>query len=449
MIFVEPKEDLLVCADPVANTMTVLCEAPVYPEFIVTGNRILCRQLDTGRICSMNMDGSDVVEYYQLPFGCGAMLDGVLYFVDTETGMTNSGTVLYRYELASGMWSTSILPGNHLSPIRRTLVFEGETVCYISEEGGVYSVIRQALATGERTVLHTSSMPILERYGRDGILCFYDEAAGALMRFDGSNRRAIAYEARRVYAVLSEGILFGKPNDQGTGLFFGNTAGSFAEFTGGVVMAAGGSRGLVNRIDDAGLDELAIVKYPEDRVFYHLNGKLNCVITDGEGHAAAFFYDINECYLIDLQLGTVRTCAAKPIFLHPVSPVQYVLETSKFVNVVGDQDLHDCTPRQVAEAFAQAVADGDHLSVNRILSEFCEPSAYPDVRMKSWNVARLESADKNKIGYEIVYTPYTEGDLRYLDWMPAGARNCLLIFDQQDGEWTLTEQEESAWNRGH
>ena len=448
MIFVSPRESELVRIDRETGRSLTLCDAPVYREFLVLEDRVFFRNTETGYICAVNTDGSNLLSYYQMPFCNGVMKDGVMYFINTEDNFENEA-VLYSYEPLEGIWSTSILSGCYLSPVRRTVVFSDDAVYYISSTADAERIIRQSLDTGERTVVYTTGRSqtgcLTELYLSGDTLYFYDAAAGAICRYEDGDTEVqqLDLPGDRLYAVLVDGLLFASSEAGGSKLFFGNAAGQSAEYQGGVVMTAGASRALVRRSGDEGEDILAVVKYPEDEVQEQISGLMNYVATDNAGNAVVFFYGAYSCYYVDLNSGEIQEYEVEPLYLDRLPIDRYIAGEEEGPAVLAGFDLETTTPQQFARAFAAAVADGDRLSLAVLLSGRADLHAFPPVQMKSWRISRDETeTDENRVTYLIEYTPYAQADMLYLQFAPAIISSCRLTFELNEDGWTLLPPEE-------
>lgn len=445
MIFVSPRENELVRVDTETGRSLALCGMPVYREFLVIEERIFFRDLDSGRICAVNTDGENLISYYSMPFCHGVMKNGVMYFLNTEDNFSNEA-VLYIYDPLKGIWSTNLLSGCRLSPVRRTAVFGDDSLYYISGDAGAERVVCQALETGERTVVYTAEAAregcLTELSFRGGALYFHDAAADAAFRYAASagGVQRLEIDGDRICEVLPEGILFSSSEAGGSKLFFGNASGQTAEYQGGVVMAAGGSRALLRRTGEDGSDVLAVVKYPEDEVQEQMSGMMNRVVTDNSGNAVVFFYGSHTCYHVDLNSGRVCEYSVRPLYLDRLPIPRYLSEGTAESTVLSGFDRTEVTPQQFTRALATAVAGGDRLSIARLLTGMAELSAFPPIEMKSWTVSRdeAESGD-NRVVYRIEYTPYAAADLLCLRSAPAIIRECKLTFELNEGAWRLVQ----------
>lgn len=444
IILVSPLDSCLTCLDLSTGESTTICELPAYREFLILEKRVFFRNLDTGELCAINMDGTELTTYYRMPFAHGAMKNDVLFFLSDAENISGE-TLLYSYDPLNGVWSTTLLNGCSLSPTRQTAVFLDDALYYIASDLGVERVIRQTIGTGERTVLYT-----VGRTG-SGYLTELCVAHGALYFHDRSNDSTYCWKANselldriemagdRLYAVLTEGLLFGSSEEGSEKLFFGNLIGNSAEYRSGVVMTTGGSRALVRRSGSNGEDQLAIVKYPEDEDQALLVGTLLDYRTDGAGNAVVYFYDSDSCVYVNLMSGQTQPVSVQPVSQTVCAIEQYLLQPGTLLDA---KALQTATPQQLAQAFATAVSRNDWHTLAVLLPDGIH--AYPTVRMKSWNVIRNEqSSHETSETYRIVYTPYTETDSWCLSYAPTVIRSCSLTLVYENAGWRLVQPEDN------
>lgn len=444
IVLVSPLDNCLTCLDLTTGKSTVICDLPAYREFLVLENRVFFRNLDTGELCAVNMDGTELTTYYRMPFGSGAMKNGVLYFLGDPESISGE-TLLYSYDPLNGVWSTTLLNGCALSPTRQTAVFLNDALYYIASDLGVERIIRQTIGTGERTVLYTvgrtGSGYLTELYASHGTLYFHDRASGSTYSWIAGSELLdrIEMAGDRLYAVLTEGLLFGSTEAGGEKLFFGNLIGNSAEYRSGVVMTTGGSRALVRRSGDNGEDQLAIVKYPEDEDQALLTGTLLDYRTDGSGNAVVFFYDSDTCTYVNLMSGQTQPVAVNPVSQTVCAVEQYLLQPGTLLSA---DALQTETPHRLAQAFATAVARNDWHTLAVLLPDGIH--AYPTVRMKSWSVSRNEqSSTETSETYRIVYTPYAEADSWCLSYAPGVLRSGSLTLVRDEAGWHPVQPEDN------
>lgn len=444
IVLVSPLDNRLTSLDLTTGQSAAICDLPADREFLILENRVFFRNRDTGELCAVNMDGTELTTYYRMPFGSGAMKNGVLYFLGDPESVSGE-TLLYSYDPLNGVWSTTLLNGCALSPTRQTAVFLNDALYYIASDFGVERIIRQTIGTGERTVLYTvgrtGSGYLTELHVSHGTLYFHDRASNSTYSWiaNGELLDRIEMAGDRLYAVLTEGLLFGSTEAGGEKLFFGNLIGHSAEYRSGVVMTTGGSRALVRRNGDNGEDQLAIVKYPEDEDQALLLGSLMDYRTDGAGNAVVFFHDSDTCTYVNLMSGQTQTVSVSPVALKVCPVEQYLLQPGTQLSA---DALQTATPQQLAQAFATAVARNDWHTLGVLLPDGLH--AYPTVRMKSWSVSRNEqTSTETSETYRIVYTPYAEADAWCLSYAPGILRSGSLTLVRDEAGWHLVQPEDN------
>jgi hypothetical protein len=134
IIFVNPVSKLLSRADIANGETVVLCYEQAWRDFFVVGDIVYFRELLSNTVCSVKKDGTDLKKYLKMPFTTGIIVDGVMYFINSED-YTNE-TVLYKYSIERGEWSAGALTGSRQSPMRNTVAFTDGGIYYISNSGG-------------------------------------------------------------------------------------------------------------------------------------------------------------------------------------------------------------------------------------------------------------------------------------------------------------------------
>ena len=442
-VWVTPRDRSLVCVDLKTGEQTLLDSNAVYPEFFVVGDRVIFRELESGRICAVNTDGGNFISYYQMPLSEGVMKNGVMYFIGTG-GDFSAETVLYQYEPLAGVWSTGILPGCYLSPNYDRVVFGEDTLYYIATDDLGERIVRQSLETGERCVIYQPAAPnansVLSLNWSDGELYFYDITADSFFAYseDKESMRAIGVPGERVCAVMDNGLVTQTKAVDGSNLVFSNPAGQYAVFRGGEIEAVGSSRALVRRMTVEGKDSLSLVKYPEDEVQGELNGEILNVITDHEGHAVVFLYGSSVCYLVDLNKGTMREFSTETRYLNRVSISRYIAMESIEHTVLSGHDLVEAEPQTIATAFAKALVNGDRLSLAVLLFDYGQIDAFPPMRFAGWDLIPATSVDATeKFVCRLSYLTYTAGDLHILDFAPEILRDNRLTLTNDGTCWMI------------
>ena len=438
LIFVAPHDNRLTRVELSTGQTTAICDLPAYREFLVIEDRIFFRNLDTGELCAVNENGTELRTYFKMPFCRGAMKDSVLYFLNSDS--TDGGDAkLYTYDPLGGVWATTILSGCTLSPNRQTAVFIGDALFYLANDTGVDRLIRQTLETGERTVIYTASQTgsgrLAELYASNNTLYFHDRSNGETYRYaDGAPPRSIAVAGDRIYAVLTEGILFGSAEAGGDRLFFGNTLGDYTEYRHGIVMAAGGPRALVRRTTD-GVDELAMVKYPEDETQTLFTGRISHMAADNAGHAVVFFYDTSAYTYVNLSAGKTEEFTMPAVELERLAAADYIAAGARPHTILAETDLTAVAPQQFVQIFAAAVAKNDRYTLSMLAGNI---GSYPPVCVKNWTINRSEqSSDEARVTYRITYALYTQADAWCMEYAPELIRSGSLTFVQREDGWHL------------
>lgn len=438
LVFVAPHDNRLTRVELSTGRTTAICDLPAYREFLVIEDRIFFRNLDTGELCAVNENGTELRRYFKMPFCRGAMKDSVLYFLNSD-GADGGDAVLYTYNPLDGIWATAILSGCTLSPNRQTTVFIGDALFYLANDTGVDRLIRQTLETGERTVIYTASQAgsgrLTNLYAANNTLYFHDRSNGETYRYaDGAPPRSVTVAGDRIYAVLTEGILFGTVEAGGDRLFFGNTLGDYTEYRHGIVMAAGGPRALVRRTS-GGLDVLAMVKYPEDEAQTLFTGLISHVAADNAGHAVVFFYDTTAYTYVNLSAGKTEEFSMPAVELERLPAADYIAAGEKPHTVLAETDLTAIAPQQFVQLFATAAAKNDRYTLAMLSGDI---GSYPPIRIKSWTISRSEqSSDEARVTYRINYALYTPADAWCMEYAPEIIRTGSLTFVQQEDGWHL------------
>ncbi|MBQ4048210.1 MAG: hypothetical protein IJC93_07580 [Clostridia bacterium] len=446
-IWATPRDNALICLDLASGEQTILCDRAVYPEFFVVGDRVIFRELESGRICAVNTNGGNFISYYQMPLSKGVIKNGVLYFIDDEDNYA-AEAVLYKYEPLAGVWSTGILPGCHLSPVYERVAFGETMMYYIAADDLGERVVRQSLATGERSVIYqvdsSRSGCLLSLTWSDGVLYFRDAAVESFFAYSEEDDavRAIDVPGERICAIMDNGMVTQTVAAESSSLVFSNPAGQYASFRGGEIEAAGLSRALVRRTIAEGKDQLSLVKYPEDEEQGTLSGEILRVISDRAGHAVVFFYGSAVCHFVDLNKGTIREFSSETKYLNRVSLSRYVAMESIDHTVLSGHDLVEAGPDLIAAAFAKALAAGDRFSLAVLLYDYGQMDAFPPVRFAAWEMLPAAStAPDEKFVCRLRYTPYTEGDLSILDFAPEVLRDGRLTLTCDGVCWIIVPSE--------
>jgi hypothetical protein len=416
----------------------VLLEKEAWDEFFVVGDRIYFKELTSKAIYSVGLDGENLREYFKMPFYKGVMADGVMYFI-AEPDYTKE-TVLYRYSLADGVWSSTVLSGNIQSPMRRTVEFAGDRVYYIIKSGSITGIMEYMLDTQEKRLVYPQSphtaASIPEIILSGGKLYFKNSEQGGFCALDEDGEFTYYnVPGDRICGILDDEILF---SDTGDVLSRGNTGGQVSECVGGVVLASNSSKALILRGTSGGGDKIALVKYPEDIEQKSIEGTLYKIYKSG-GYALIFLYNSEKAYFVDMDEGGISPITVGELNLTEVSLDKYLKEAKNGGVIPAEDELKDALPVVIANIFAEAVARNDRITQNTLLPKNSRLPPYAPIYMKSWKITLVEEeSGETTVVYKIDYVPYSETDLVFSDYWPDLIKSKTLKLSLKNGAWKIS-----------
>lgn len=443
-LFVDPQSCLLTMLDRAAGTTSAVCSERAWDEFFLVGGTVYFRSLDTGRICSVTVDGGVVTEYFEMPFRRGLIENGKMFFIDTEN--YTSDVVLYTYTPASGEWQTTMLTGCRLSPIRDTVVFGGGCLYYTALDGTENSVVRISLPDGARTVLYSvsaeSSARVLSLTFANNKLYFHDRMLYGYFCVNSSGDLSQYYiDGDRIFGVLSDGLLLGYSYNYDGNLLLGSSGGQTAECRGGDVLACGQSRALVHRWSQYGGDRVVVVKYPEDLEQKVISGTPLKLLAGADGVVALFIAESQKIIIIDISSGKTYSYPSQYTYLpESVELNAYLAGADVGEAPLGltpsDLALRSATAEELANVFATAVARSDRYTLMRLLGEDTELAAYMPTASASYTLS-LNASSAERAEFTVTYKTYSAPDSFYRGFWPKSLSASILTLVRSQGVWKL------------
>lgn len=412
--FADPETGFLTAVDLQSGETRTLLETAISSELILSDSRIFFRETASGRICSVLTNGTLYRSGYKMPFESGVMYEGNIYFI--ENTLSNGDCVLYCYSPLEGEWSTTILTGCERSLSRSTAVFDAGCLYYIQDGAEKDGIIKLSLDTLEKSRIYTSEGKIREILCQSGTLYFRDTASASILSLaDGEAGTYISTDAARIFAVLTDGLLYGSIGSGSDNIKMGNADGQETVCMGGEILAYGGSRAVVLRANKKN-DRLCLVKYPEDEVQHYIDGTPYLILA-GENFVLAVICGEQSRYLFSLADGSVLALDAVPLALTEVELDDYLAASIKERVIPSKEALAAAEPAKLASVFACALAKSDRAAINRMLENSgVWISPYAPLYFKQWTASKLPSA------YEIELVPYFENDLAFAGFLPAALR---------------------------
>ena len=198
----------------------------------------------------------------------------------------------------------------------------------------------------------------------------------------------------------------------------------------------------MRRTADDGRDLLALVKYPEDEVHREFFCELLDVITDRAGHAVVFCYGESNCRYLDLNQGTIKEFASETRYLNRVDLKRYVALDSIEHTVLSGQDMVKAEPALIARAFVKALENGDRRSLAVLLYDCEIPESFPEICFRKCELVPASSTNPDeKYVCRITYTPYTDGDLSILNYVPEILSSGRLTLVSDGVCWMITRSD--------
>ncbi len=438
IVYVSPTTGYLMRTTRKDSKSTNLYEGTVWEEFLVAGGRILFRDTQTGHISSIKLDGNEYTKLFKMPFYHGIMRRGSLYFIDTSNMVDE--TVLYVYTINDEKWSTHILAGNRQSCSRQTIVFGDDNLYYLSITDNTVSIISMNYENGEKRTIFTAArgerLAIPELFGSKGGIYYSDPFENRFI-YMGKDERPTYYPTGgdRIFAVITEGLLFAKSENYFGNLLIGNTEGQVTECKSGKVLSYHGARAFIQRLDVNGREYATLVKYPEDVEQIVIHGEIHTLITH-DRYALAFFYDNNKSYLIDMAEAEAIEYELENPNPEEVTIDQYLSEGKDKNIVPSASSLLMASPGELVAVFTNAAVNNDRHTLIRLYGSEEKLPPYPDLYMKSYTVQK-ESDTGERIVYTIDYVPYSERDDVFLGYWPEVLDEGMIILIKTESGWAF------------